>query len=66
MLYLCYFKIEFIYFHFYLFKKDTIYVIAGWETLPYPPAQGDFAVYSIDELVEGVNFAVSQASKNIL
>ena len=32
---------------------------ASWETLPYPPAQGDFAVYDIDELKEKINFAVT-------
>jgi len=32
----------------------------GWETLPYPPAHGDFAVYTIDDLVGGVNFAVER------
>ena len=32
---------------------------ASWETLPYPPAQGDFAVYDIDELKEKINYAVT-------
>lgn len=41
--------------------KLILYVFIGYETLPYPPSKGDFAVYTIDELVEGVNFAVSQA-----
>ncbi|XP_060580134.1 mucolipin-3-like isoform X4 [Ruditapes philippinarum] len=31
---------------------------ASWETLPYPPAQGDFAVYTIDDLESGINYAV--------
>lgn len=31
---------------------------ASWETLPYPPAQGDFAVYNIDDLESGINYAV--------
>ncbi|XP_060552427.1 mucolipin-3-like [Ruditapes philippinarum] len=31
---------------------------ASWETLPYPPAQGDFAVYTIDDLERGINYAV--------
>ncbi|XP_053392471.1 mucolipin-3-like isoform X2 [Mercenaria mercenaria] len=33
---------------------------ASWETLPYPPAHGDFAVYTIDDLESGINFAVSR------
>ena len=33
---------------------------AGWETLPFPPAQGDFAVYDIEELKERINFAVER------
>ncbi|XP_052283100.1 mucolipin-3-like isoform X2 [Dreissena polymorpha] len=33
---------------------------ATWETLPYPPAHGDFAVYTIDDLVAGINFAVQR------
>ena len=32
---------------------------ASWETLPYPPAQGDFAVYDIDTLKKKINFAVT-------
>ncbi|XP_053409028.1 mucolipin-3-like [Mercenaria mercenaria] len=31
---------------------------ASWETLPYPPAQGDFAVYTISDLESGINYAV--------
>ncbi|XP_060586632.1 uncharacterized protein LOC132742282 [Ruditapes philippinarum] len=31
---------------------------ASWETLPYPPAHGDFAVYTIDDLEKGINYAV--------
>ncbi|XP_060570279.1 mucolipin-3-like [Ruditapes philippinarum] len=31
---------------------------ASWETLPYPRAQGDFAVYTINELENGINYAV--------
>ncbi|XP_053409003.1 mucolipin-3-like isoform X2 [Mercenaria mercenaria] len=31
---------------------------ASWETLPYPPAQGDFAVYTISDLESGINFSV--------
>ncbi|XP_045165455.2 mucolipin-3-like [Mercenaria mercenaria] len=31
---------------------------ASWETLAYPPAQGEFAVYTIDDLKSGINFAV--------
>jgi hypothetical protein len=34
----------------------------GWETLPYPPAQGDFAVYTIDDLESGINYAVKNVS----
>lgn len=33
---------------------------ASWETLPFPPAQGDFAVYDIEELKERINFAVER------
>ncbi|WAR25214.1 MCLN1-like protein [Mya arenaria] len=33
---------------------------ASWETLPYPPAQGDFALYSIEDLTEAVDFAVER------
>ena len=33
---------------------------ANWETLPFPPAQGDFAVYDIEELKERINFAVQR------
>ena len=32
---------------------------AGWETPPYPPAQGDFAVYDIETLKEKINYAVT-------
>ncbi|XP_060598500.1 uncharacterized protein LOC132752207, partial [Ruditapes philippinarum] len=31
---------------------------ASWETLAYPPHKGDFAVYTIDDLENGINFAV--------
>ncbi|KAH3777519.1 mucolipin-2-like [Dreissena polymorpha] len=31
---------------------------ASWETVAYPPAHGDFAVYTVDDLVDGVNHAV--------
>ncbi|XP_060556508.1 uncharacterized protein LOC132717122 [Ruditapes philippinarum] len=31
---------------------------ASWETLPYPPSQGDFAVYTIDDLENAINYAV--------
>ncbi|XP_060552426.1 mucolipin-3-like [Ruditapes philippinarum] len=31
---------------------------ASWETLPYPPAQGDFAVYTIADLESSINYAV--------
>ena len=33
---------------------------AGWETLPYPPTQGDFAIYDMDELTEQINYAVER------
>ena len=33
---------------------------AGEETLPYPPASGDFAVYSRQDFVDSVNYAVVQ------
>ncbi|KAL4227191.1 Mucolipin-2 [Mactra antiquata] len=33
---------------------------ASWETVPYPPAHGDFAVYTINSLEEGIDFAVQQ------
>ncbi|KAH3777964.1 hypothetical protein DPMN_179415 [Dreissena polymorpha] len=35
-------------------------LLSTWETRPYPPAHGDFAVYTIDDLVAGVNFAVQR------
>ena len=35
---------------------------ASWETLPYPPAQGDFAVYDIDTLKGKINYAVTNVS----
>ena len=31
---------------------------ASWETPPYPPAHGDFAVYKIKILKEKINYAV--------
>lgn len=33
---------------------------ASWETLPYPPAHGDFAVYTISDWEAGINFAVER------
>ena len=43
-------------------KLMYIICFSGWETLPYPPAHGEFAVYTIDDLVSGVDFAVSRVS----
>lgn len=34
------------------------YCFLAWETLAYPPAQGEFAVYTIDDLNSGINYAV--------
>ena len=36
---------------------------ASWETIPYPPAQGDFAVYDIANLKEDINYAVTNVSR---
>lgn len=33
---------------------------ASWETPPYPPAHGDFAVYDIKSLKEKINYAVER------
>ncbi|WAR25215.1 MCLN1-like protein [Mya arenaria] len=33
---------------------------ASWETLPYPPAQGDFALYIVEDLTEAIDFAVER------
>lgn len=38
----------------------------AWETLPYPPSTGDFAVYTIDDLENDINFAVSGVSTKLL
>lgn len=35
---------------------------ASWETPPYPPAHGDFAVYDINSFKEKINFAVQNVS----
>ncbi|KAL4226949.1 hypothetical protein ACF0H5_014926 [Mactra antiquata] len=32
----------------------------GWEAAPYPPAHGNFAVYTINGLKKSIDFAVSQ------
>lgn len=34
--------------------------LKGLETPPYPPAHGDFAVYTIHDLIGGVDFTVSR------
>ncbi|KAH3893255.1 mucolipin-3-like [Dreissena polymorpha] len=33
---------------------------ASWETSPYPPAHGDFAVYTVDDLLGRVSHAVNR------
>ncbi|XP_052781865.1 mucolipin-3-like [Mya arenaria] len=39
----------------HLFLKDWD---ATWETLPYPPSRGEFALYVVDDLTDAINFAV--------
>lgn len=38
--------------------------VLGLETVPYPPAHGDFAVYTINDLENGINYAVSGVNIN--
>ena len=35
---------------------------ASWETPPYPPAHGEFAVYDIESLKDNINYAVTKVS----
>ncbi|XP_052279218.1 mucolipin-3-like isoform X3 [Dreissena polymorpha] len=44
--------------HFYLKDWDSTY-----ETLPYPPAIGQYAVYDIDDVEKHVNFAMKKYDK---
>ena len=39
---------------------------ASWETLPYPPAQGEFAVYDIEALKEKIDYAVTNVRQPYL
>lgn len=32
------------------------------ETLPYPRASGDFAVYTNDDMIDSINYAIHQVS----
>lgn len=43
----------------HLFVRDWT---LGQETLPYPRAGGDFAVFTNDELINSINYAVQQVS----
>lgn len=39
---------------------------SGEETLPYPPATGDFAVYTKDDFISSINYAVVQVGEENL
>ncbi|XP_062591240.1 mucolipin-3-like [Saccostrea cucullata] len=41
--------------HMYLLKWDP-----SFETMPYPPATGRYAIYSANDLIDHVNFAMKQ------
>lgn len=41
--------------HLYVKKWE-----ASFETLPYPPSTGQFAIYTIPEFYEAVNFAMDR------
>ena len=38
---------------------------ASQETLPYPQAMGDFAVYTKEDFVQSINYAVIQVRTNL-
>ncbi len=43
--------------------------VRGWdsaeETLPYPRASGDFAVYTPEDFMDSINYAVHRVKKSI-
>ena len=41
-----------------IYEGFFLLLMTAWETLAYPPAQGDFAVYTIEDLESGINYAV--------
>lgn len=43
--------------HLYLKEWDNSY-----ETMPYPPAIGKYAIYQTDQIAEYVNFAMEQVN----
>mgnify|MGYP007133242852 FL=1 len=43
--------------HLYLEHWDNSY-----ETMPYPPAVGKYAVYTTKEIIDHVNFAIESVS----
>ena len=43
----------------YLQILVCLYILTlAWETLPYPPSRGDFALYDIQHIEDSINFAV--------
>ena len=47
--------------HLYLEKWDPSY-----ETMPYPPATGPYAIYTKDELHQHINFAMRQVCTQLV
>lgn len=41
--------------HIYVYRWDP-----DWETMPYPPAKGSFAIYTIENFYSSVNYALQQ------